>query len=749
MAKEIKERIVLEGEKQYSQAVKEAQRNLRTLKSELKAETAELGKNATEQQKNETRMKSLQKQIKEQEKIVKAYKEALKEVKENYGDNADEIAKWEQKLNNARATLGNMKSDLEGLGSGFKTVASDAAMATVATKSVADSLMSISSAGDSVASAIESVFTGLVSKCTEAAEALWNLISETAARANNWTDLASYYGSSAQDLQMWSRAIEAAGGSFETFQGIINKMAFGGKEKSITELLGVSKENYQDDVKYTLAVLDALEKKKEELGQGWYDNTMAELFGARKSADVSWFLANAHGHQGANGEWINGWRDNPERFNGDQGGLGMTEEELQTMNDLYVVIQNIETKWQALKDSFAAGLGMASLDLLVNVEGTLDGVADFLNAKNEGEREQALEKIKTNLEEFFRKLGDVIREALGVLHEVGEELQNSDDPVTKLIGDILVKLTESLQWMIDNADAVKSAFETIFGIWLIAKLASVAGKLGSIITQIETIKTFKGLSGVSGAASGIASGAASGAAGAAGAAAGGGLLAKIGAGLAKAAPVLAGLLVWGENALKPQGNSDLVDESGNITEDGKANGLYLDSNGNIVQKKTGDTPWSMNGKLPEQLLPEYQGTVTPAQREAAENFWDVWRRGPNGYTEEEFDTAWAAFEKAFEGNEDTFDKLNAVLDKFYEQNDSNGTLDQWPDLTSSWWKTRGFEADENGITQPDMGALEQLPGQMKQAVLDGMGQIVVKLDGRSVGVLVAPYVSQQIATELN
>ena len=84
--KEIKQRIVLEGEKQYNQAIKEAQRNLKTLKSELKAETAELGKNATEQQKAETKAKSLQKQIAEQEKVVKTLREALEAAKKEYAE---------------------------------------------------------------------------------------------------------------------------------------------------------------------------------------------------------------------------------------------------------------------------------------------------------------------------------------------------------------------------------------------------------------------------------------------------------------------------------------------------------------------------------------------------------------------------------------------------------------------------------------------------------------------------------------
>ena len=48
MAKEIKQRIVLEGETEYNAAIKEANRNLKTLRSELKAETAEMGRNASQ-----------------------------------------------------------------------------------------------------------------------------------------------------------------------------------------------------------------------------------------------------------------------------------------------------------------------------------------------------------------------------------------------------------------------------------------------------------------------------------------------------------------------------------------------------------------------------------------------------------------------------------------------------------------------------------------------------------------------------
>ena len=161
--KEIKQKIVLAGEKEYSQALRDANRNLKTLKSELKAETAELGANATAQQKAETRTKNLKKQIAEQEKIVRTYRAALEEVREKYGDNEDAIASWETKLNNARATLGNLRNDLDNVGGSLKNMQTDAGTAVVATKSVADAIGQIASAGQAVSDKIESIFTGMVS----------------------------------------------------------------------------------------------------------------------------------------------------------------------------------------------------------------------------------------------------------------------------------------------------------------------------------------------------------------------------------------------------------------------------------------------------------------------------------------------------------------------------------------------------------------------------------------------------------
>ena len=478
--KRIRQRIELHGEKEYNQALKDAQRNLKTLQTALKAETAELGKNASEQDKARVKAESLRKQIAEQEKIVKTLQEALAQARKEYGDNEAEIARWEQKLNNARATLAGMKNDLGGVGDGMQQISTDAAAATVATKSVADALGEIGGAGDAVAGAIEGIFQGMIDTVSGAVSELWEMISGTAARANEWSDIAGYWGTDAQTIQQYARAVSASANSFEDLQGIVSKLVLGGKGEKIAELIGISDVNYKNEWDYAMAAMDQLYKMQQ---RGENMNPIYEqLFGEKKSTKVM--------------DLVNDWgtiMENLPQFNGNETGYGMSDEELETMNDLWVQINKVEEKWLALKENFAAGFGVGTMELLVNVEGTLDGLAAYMNAKDDGEKQAALAQIRTNIEEFFRKVADIIRESLEILRGVGEDLQKSDDPMTRMVGNILTQVADALQWFVDNQEAVKGAFNAIFGIWLLAKLAAVAGKLGDILLQIEAIKAFKGL----------------------------------------------------------------------------------------------------------------------------------------------------------------------------------------------------------------------------------------------------------------
>ena len=218
--KTIKTTIELAGEKEYNEALRQAQRNLRTLRSELKAETAELGANATAQQKNEVRIKSLKKQIAEQEKTVATLKKALAQAKQDYGDNEDVVQKWEQKLNAARSTLAGMQNDLESLSASMEGVTDATEMGVVATKSFADTVESIGTVCSSVADGIEGIFRGMIGAVESAAVELWDFIGATAAKANNYVDIAGYWGTDAATIQKYANAVKDASGNFEDLQTV-------------------------------------------------------------------------------------------------------------------------------------------------------------------------------------------------------------------------------------------------------------------------------------------------------------------------------------------------------------------------------------------------------------------------------------------------------------------------------------------------------------------------------------------------
>lgn len=502
--KEIKQTIRLAGEKEYNAALQAANRNLRTLRSELKAETAELGANATAQQKNEARSKSLQRQIKEQEEIVKTLRQALQEAQRDYGDNEDVVARWEQRLNNARATLGNMRSELDTLGQSFGDVHEQTEAGVVATKAFADSIESIASVGDSVSGAIESIFTGMIDSITDVVTDLWDLISETAAKADNYTDIAGYWNTDPAKIQQWSNALSASGKDLEAFQQIVTRLNLGGKGKEITEMLGISGVNYEDQWEYAIAVMNRLNELQK--GEGVPDDFFETIFGEKKALNAMEIL----------GAWDNILKE-LDTYDADNGGMGLSSEGIEKYAQIYGEIQKAQTSWDALKDSVAEGFADVTLNIMANVNGSLEALNEILKAETEEEREAAVEKLQQNLTELFSKVADAIRTGVETLSNVGEELANSDDPAVATIGKIMKDLADAFQWMIENQDKVRTAFEAIFGTWLLGKLAAVAGKLTSIVAQIETIKAFSAVEGA-GAAAGAAGANAAGAG--AGAAAG-------------------------------------------------------------------------------------------------------------------------------------------------------------------------------------------------------------------------------------
>ena len=472
MVNDIKQRIVLEGEKEYSAAIKDAKRSLNVLRSELKAETAELGKNATEQEKNAVKVRNLQKQIKEQEKVVRTYEKALDEVREKYADNEEAISKWEIKLNDARTALANMRNGLEDVGKDMKNVGSSMDGGIVAAKSFADSLDRIAQVGESVSSSISSAFSGIASSIREVVGDTWASMMDIAARANQWTDIATMWNTTTANIQKWYHSVESEGKDFARLSNYVTKIVTGDQEK-IASATNVSAEAYEDQWEYAMAVMDSLSKMD-------LDDAMAALdsMGIKGAKQEGWI------------DMLKAWGDiqgNTAEFDVTNGGKGLTEENLQKADQLAKDVAKIEQSWMALKDNWYLELGGdLALNIVGNIQNIIDALHEYFQATDEAGKQEALRKIKENIIEAFKGIRDAIQEGIKLLNDVAKELQESDDPTAQTFGKILGAITSALQWIADekNWQAVKAALTGIFGVFLLGKIAHFASLIGSIATNL-------------------------------------------------------------------------------------------------------------------------------------------------------------------------------------------------------------------------------------------------------------------------
>lgn len=729
MAGDIKQKIVLEGEKEYNAAIKEAQRNLKVLRSELKAETAELGKNATAQQQNEAKAKSLQKQIKEQERIVKTYEDALKQVREQYGDNEEAIARWEIKLNDARTALANMRNGLESTGTSMQKVTSNAQMGVVAANSLAEAFAKIGNAGSVISGALEDAFTGVTDRVRDIIADVWESIVDLAARSNGLVDLAGFWGTDVNTIQRYKGAVASASATLEDLNSIVTKIN-SGDAKKITELTKVSKVDFKDQWKYAMAVMDAMSQMStEERNAAGF-----QIFGGRQATKAF--------------DLLNDWatvQANLDKYDREQGGYGLTTEEMQTMSELYDKVNGLRESWGTLKDMALVHLtGDLAMNITGNIQEIVDAFKDYFMADNDSDRAAALNRVKENVIEIFENIRDGIEAGLKVLGEIAQELQGSGDPILEAMGKALEVIVSAFEWIAnpDNWGAVKTAFETLIGIWAGAKVTTALSNLAGFAANIGTIMLAKGLGGgkeLIDAAAGAGSGTAT-----AAAASGGGFMAGLGAAGKKALEFLGGTggkILGGAGAflatlLTPAAtDGDYYDESG----------VLRDKNGHeLVSTNVGSEI-----ALDQSVVAERKMPLTRAQMEAMEAFWDAWRQDDiemTPTTNEKFIEAWDAYEAAFAGQEHLFDKVDQLLTEFQSGAAKSGEWPYMEDLPASFWE------DAGGISEADLQGFRNVPNQMAAAVqrgaAAGVSGIQVIMDAERVGRLVAPYVSQGIARDV-
>lgn len=710
MANEIKQKIVLEGEKEYSAALKDANRNLKTLKSSLKAESAELGNNASAQQKNEVKARTLKKQIAEQEKVVSTLQAALKEVKDKYGDNADAVAKWEQKLNDARYELANFNNDLQKTESELansKNAYGDAADAATDYANAADEAGQIADAVtfQSVMNAADNLknrLVGAMNTIKELGKTVWDWMSDSGAWADELQTLSDQTGIDKQTLQGWRYASRFVDVEVDTITKAYAKLT--NRSKSVNEALneiGIKADAGVDAGTVFWEVIEAME----EMDDVARENTAKEFFGKSYQELMPLIKAGREGWEG----YIKEAQD---------AGYILSDEQVSRLSQFDDARQQLEASFESLKFQVAEQLAPA----FETVAKALTDIVDKFIAW--GKTEEGQEALKS--------LGDAISSIIDNL--TGEVDFN------KIVGDAqkaIEGFTGALDWISKNWETVKAGILGIGGVIggltvakdVLSALQLIKGIKWSMLPKVPTAPTTPTTPVTTPTGGGKTTG--------------GGILTSP---WAKAfGGAVAFVTTLFENAVKPQGNADVYeDENGVVVrvDTGEAlnqqvlngEGAYTLSEADIAQRAA----WQAEEKDAQEV------SVTPEMRQAAEEYWDALRSWRNGEPGSEFavEDAFDKLDAAFAGQEEELTDLNRLMEELQGEGDWVGVEDL-PD----WWFT-GPEA----LTSSDIQGFRDLPGEMEKAVArgaaNGVSGLTLTLDGYTVGRIVAPYVSEQLALDM-
>lgn len=764
----IKQTIELAGEKEYSAALKEANRNLKTLRSELKAETAELGANATAQAKNEVKVRSLKKQIAEQEKVVETLRKALNEVKEKYGDNSEEVAKWEQKLNNARYSLADMNNKLQQTQDDLKKNADAVKESGEAYDDAADKATEFANATDSAGATANAVtfssvmgaadrltdkLKGAIDFITQVGKAAWGWMSDSGAWADELNTQSEKWGIDKETLQGWRYAATFIDTDVETIAKAFTKLTNRSdstnkklKELKIVADKGVGAKDLFWEVIEAMEGMDDVAR----------ENAANEIFG--KSFQDLLPLIKA-GRE----EWDAYVEEAREK------GYILSDEQVEQLGTFDDANMRLQASFEAMKNTVAAELAPAFTTIA-------DSLADLINSFTEWSRTEEGQKTLADL-------GNAIDQLVSSF--VGE--QNFTGIVEGAAGAIR-GLTDALGWITTNWSTVETGLKAIglgfagitVGKEVLSALMLIKGINWFTVgnkTPPTTNPTPVGGPAPSPTGGGALVGLANGIKGVLGkglsviGAAGSlpGVVAdmflnqtNIGRAMRDGGDVLEGakqdlaektleiannaatfLDDWkgvGDEILKTPVMQGALKQGSNTIR--FWDGLYNDAREGLAQFWEDLTRYEEYTPGEEQAITGFR--FSPEQIEAAQQYWDEYRSGGDGGE---------GLDKLTEliPDEDVF---NALLDKIETFAGINETIE---DLPAQWFDDvlDAVSWEENSgdqLSSEDVSGFAALPEQIKQfakaGIVEGASGLSITMDGYSVGQVTAPYVSQIIASQM-
>ena len=503
MPREIKTTLAVDGEQAFKRAINEANTSMRNLGTQLTLAQAQFKKDGDAMKLMETRSKALKGEIGQQEEIVKALEKAVTDSTKAYGENSEKTEKWQAELNRAKAKLVSLQSELAlndvGLdrnGKSFEESTSKAAdyQATLETIGRGVSFEAVTKGIGGITSAVE----GAIKKVLNLA----GTIREAFADAGEWADQlgedADRYGLDVETLQRWQNAADFIDTDVETIMKardkITAKMADGWKDGEIDmwEFLGIDIHDadgrYRDQMEILFEIGDKLMMMETVDGNTVRaDKYAMEALGKSYKDLKPLFMAGRE-------EW--------EKTVAEQ--QVVSKERVKALQELDDANKMLENSWDVTKYSFLADLAPVITDITMAVADMLKQFNEWMDTE---EGKQAMKDLSDAIRELFSGLTNI------KFSDVIDKVKNALDGIVSVF-----------KWLDEHKGDVVKALEIIAGGFAMLKL-------GGIVTNLLSLKN--GLGGLTGGktVTPVVQNGGANAAVAGGATAGGGLFAKMGAGI--------------------------------------------------------------------------------------------------------------------------------------------------------------------------------------------------------------------------
>ena len=381
-------------------------------------------------------------------------------------------------------------------------------------------------------------------------------------------------------------------------------------------------------------------------------------------------------------------------------------DDLQKQDDAYKTLQE---EINTLKMNFLGELSPTATKVMESMTGMVQKFNEYIQSEK---GQQMMESLADNIEKLF------------------SSVTNFDpDQAIQKVGEVMGTIQSGFEWISNNWSSVETGLKAIAAGWALIKAATFGLKIGELVTGL------KGLPGFGGGGNPMSTGGS--AAGASGAALGtaqhGGFWAKIATG-AKAFVSSGALTTGGVTlaALLPAIVANALDdqrvEAKRLDRLASASMMQPGMDRDFLERATNALGLKWHGGNEAEVESILMGMKDRSDLQKAQLQSMLNGSTANGYS------TWEMLQRYWNGEPMDMGQLNATLES---------VTDAYQKMSEQSDELQGSTDDSakasNEMTAAAKGLLD-IPGMIESAVISGMSQVKIYIDGQQAGSAVAPYV---------